>query len=287
MSEIDAPAIERSFSATTPGRNLALGGYAAIGLLTSLLLLASFSDTDPLLPWGLAFALPWFLLACLVALGWRTTKRQRRQRQAIATAWQHVQLEEWQAARDVLTEVSSAPIRAGTDRCAVFLLLAAVVEHENQHELAAQIYQKLLLERIGEGHQLQQAQLALISAKLHNEELTDALRMLDRLEHVPMPLPLRAAYSLTRLHQQVFMGHFEDAVEKVADKRSLFRRYLSTRAALGYGLFAFAMHSLGRKEEASQLWLDATMLMSSKKLIAEYGMLGTVRDTYPAGERPR
>ncbi len=178
-------------------------------------------------------------------------------------------MEKWDAAETSLGALLESPIHNPSLRGQAFLLLAAVVEHRGQYEPAALVYEKMLLGRIGDASQLQHAQIAWAEAKLRNHELTDAVDMIGRLEKIEMPLAYKATLDLVRLFQQVFMGHHEDAVHDIEERRSLFQRYLSTRAAIGYGLLAVAMHGLSRTSEASDLWRDATTLMTPERLVGE------------------
>ncbi|MEE8384978.1 MAG: hypothetical protein V3S01_03595, partial [Dehalococcoidia bacterium] len=84
--------------------------------------------------------------------------------------------------------------------------------------------------------------------------------------------------------QQVFMGHHEDAAQDCEKRCQLYRRFLSTQAAHGYGLLAAAMHHLGRTGEAARLWRDATMLIEAERLVKEYPLLSQVAREYPAME---
>lgn len=285
MQEINTQFIEGCFARTTPRHGLELGWYALIGFASAFFIAWVFRRDEWGMSWPLVVALPWFIVLLLLIGGWLTAYRQRRRRRMITKVWENVQLEAWDEAGQTLESAMQGPIRSSNDRCQAFMLLAKVAEGGRQYESAAQIYETLLLERIGDGYQLQQVQLSLSSAKLRNEELVDAVHMLDRLAKVPMPLALQAARELIRLYQQVFMGHYEDAIENISERRSLFRRFLSTRAGYGYGLLAAAYHSLGRSGEAAELWLDATTLIKSRRLVEEYGFLSTVSETYPALER--
>ncbi|MCG8407946.1 MAG: hypothetical protein MI923_22325 [Phycisphaerales bacterium] len=285
MQEIDAQFIERHFAATAPRPSRMTGFYALIGVVAAFVLVWAFRAQSWHLVRPLVLGLPWLVLLLLLAVSWWTTLQQRQRRRMITKAEEHVQLEAWEQAERTLEPALQSPIRSSNDRCQAFMVLAALAEHNRQYESAARIYQTLLLERIGEGYQLQRVQLGLSSAKLRNEELADAVNLLDRLEKISMPPALQAVCQLIRLSQQVFMGHYEDAVENMADRQSLFRRFLSTKAGYGYGLLAAAHHRLGRLDEAARLWLDATTLVHPERLVEEYDCLAVVSQNYPALEQ--
>ncbi len=287
MEQFDAQQIDRRFDVTAARRGFNQGWYALIGFASVLLLLQGWGEGGSDRPSVPAILLSWGVVFGLLAAGWLRAKRQRQARQSITRAGERVQLEQWAEAGELLDVAMRRSIQSDSDRCQAFMLLATLAERHGHFDQAAHIYERLLLERIGDGYQLQQAQLAIANAKLRNEELTDAVTLLDHLEKISMPRALGAVYALIRLYQRVFMGHNEDAVAELAERRSLFRQFLSTRAGYAYGLLAAALHRLGRHDEAAQFWLDATTLIPSQKLVAEYGALVAPCECYPAMEHPR
>lgn len=287
MEELDAQQIDRLFEVTAARRGFNQGWYALIGFGLVLLLLQGWGEGGSGRPPILGILLSWLVVFGLLGAGWLRGRRQRQARQSIARAWERVQLEQWDDADKALNAAMRRSIQSDSDRNQAFMVMAKLAERRDRFDQAAYIYERLLLGRIGDGYQLQQAQLAIANAKLRNEELTDAVTLLDHLEKLSMPRVLGAVYALIRLYQQVFMGHNEDAVAEISERRSLFRRYLSTRAGYGYGLLAAALHRLGRHDEAAQYWLDATTLIPAEKLVAEYGALVVPCERYPAMEHPR
>lgn len=286
MSGLDEHLIEERFAATEPRRWGLYVLYTLVLVVVGGMMLLPALGSQRDRPEVLGILLLGTLIGLLMLAGWLVGQRQRRCRQEVIKAWAHAQLEEWEAARAILDEVMQRPIQSPSDRGQAFMTLAAIAEHESCHDAAAQIYETLLLRRIGDPVYLQQAQIALASAKIRNQELTDAMDLLGRLEKVPMPTGLRAALDMVRLFQQVFMGHYEDAVEECEERRLLYRRHLSTHAAYGYGLLAAAMHHLGRTSEAAQLWGEATTLIDADRLVREYALLATVSQAYPATSKP-
>jgi tetratricopeptide (TPR) repeat protein len=286
MQSIDAETVEQWFADTQPKRSRLYGSYTfLLAALMGLMLVAVFGSRMGLPPLaGVLLAV--LVLGLFMTTGWKNGRRQARNRHRVQQAWQAVQLDEWDTARSLLEDLVRRPIQSSTDRCEVFTLWAALAEEKGDYAAAARIYETLLLARIGDARQLQEAQIALASAKLRNQELTDAVEMIGRLEKVPMPQGMRAALDLVRLHQQVFMGNLEDAVYGANERRELYRRFLSTRAGYGYGLLAAAMHALGRTDEAKQLWQDATTLIKPDRLTSEYDVLAPVAQTYPPSEHP-
>ncbi len=284
MNGMDAELIEKRFSATEPSRRrLHVVHAVVLAMLAGLIVQQMFGRQ-----WGVPAEAGALLLMGVFAVamlsGSRAGRRQRRCRGLVVEAWEHVQLDRWDPAEATLAEVMQTPIPSSSDRGQAFMLLATLAEHQDRYECAAQIYETLLLRRIGDAMHLQQAQIALAAAKLRNEELTDAVNLLGRLEQISMPQGMRAALDIVRLYQQVFMGHCSDAVEACDERRALYGRHLSTNAGYGYGLLAAAMHNLGRPDEAARLWSDATTLIKADKLVMQYPLLAPVSGAYPATE---
>lgn len=238
------------------------------------------------LPPGLSVLVPFLVLGGLVVASWTRARRQQRCRERIEAAWEAIQLEAWQEAGEALISVLGSPMPTQADRGKAFLSLATIAEQTQDWDAAALIYERMAILRAGDARQLQTAQISLAAAKLRNEELTDALDMIGRLEQLPMPNALRAGLVLVRLFQQVFMGHYEDAVDDWEERRAMFRRFLSTRAAEGYALLASAFHQLRHTDKAAALWRDATLLMKPERLIKTFSIVEPVAEAYPAEEHP-
>lgn len=287
MEQLDAQQIDKRFEVTASRRGFKQGWYALIGFGLVLLLMQGWGEGGSDRPSVPAILLSWCVVFGLMAAGWIRAKRQRQARQNITRATERARLEQWAEAEEVLDEAMRRSIQSDSDRGQAFMLLATLAERHGRYDQAAHIYERLLVERIGDGYQLQQAQLAIANAKLRNEELTDAVKLLDHLEKTSMPRALGAVYALIRLHQRVFMGHNEDAVADLSETRSLFRQFLSTKAGYAYGLLAAALHRLGRHDEAAQYWLDATTLIPAQRLVAEYDVLVAPCERYPAMEHPQ
>ncbi|MBX3395420.1 MAG: hypothetical protein KF841_08625 [Phycisphaerae bacterium] len=286
MSPYDDAAIDRAFEATTPPQRRSHRWYFLIGLSLAALFIPALRGDDLGLPRGSVIIVPSIIAFSIMSIVAAITRRRRRRRAEIVTAWDAVQLEDWQAAESALLPNLATPIHSPIDRCQAFIALAALAEQRRNYDAAIRIYQQLLIDRIGDPVQLQHAQISMTTAKIRNEELTDGLQMLDRLERFEMPQALKAFVAWTRLYQRVFMGQFEDAVAGLAEARALFRRFLSTKAGYAYALIATAMHHLARHDVAARYWLDATTLVSSQRLIQEYPLLAPVAGTYPAAEHP-
>lgn len=286
MDVFDADYVDARLAATAPRRSVFHGPYPL--LLTVVLLLLGLLIFGPWLgvPVWLSMLLPLVLLTFMVSAAWFESRRQERRRSQINRALEHDKLDRWDEAESCLRTALAGPILSQTDRGQAFLLLASLAEQRRQYDVAIHVYRSLLLGRIGDAGHLQQAQIALADAKLHNQELTDAVDLIGRLDKLPMPQSYRAGLELVRLFQQVLMGHNEDALHDIDERRALFRRYLSTQAGFAYALLAAAFHAVERPDEAAQYWLDATTLIQADKLANRYALLAPVASAYPAQEHP-
>lgn len=287
MDRIDIETADRMFEATRRNPRENHPSFFIIGLMIALILTPFLFNVDlDSFSGRIIIAAPWVLFLSLLAMGWRRAKRHRLVSAVISTAWDDAQLENWDAVESALTPLLNRPIRSDADRGRIFVLLAAVEERKKSYDTAAHIYERLLRQRIGEPALLQQAQLAMASAKLRNEELADAVDLLDRLQQIQMPASLRAIYEVIRLHQQLFMGHYNDAIADIDERLALFRRHLSTRAGFAYALVAAAFHRLGKPDLAQRYWNDATTLVTPDKILERFELARDVSQAYPAAEHP-
>lgn len=284
---IDDAFIDRCFETSAPRDRRPLAFYFAIGLGLAFLFIPALSGRDFGLPRTATVIVPLAFAAGVLGGVARATKRQRQQSREACRAWESIQLEDWDGAERELATAFDRPIASSTARCQALLALARLAERRRNFDAAIGIYQRLLIEQIGEPMQLQRAQISLVQAKFRNEELTDGIQMLERLEKFSLPLPLQAGIALVRLYQHVFMGQFEDAVGNLDELKPLLRRFLSTRAGYGYALVARALHQLGRTEEAAAYWLDATTLIQPARIVEAYPVVHPVDETYPAMEVPQ
>jgi len=286
MNLLDSDAIEASFAASQPRRRSLFGLQSLMMATVVCVVFLAMAGPRFGVPADAGLILPPIVIGAALGIGHRASRRRKACRDAVTRAWQHLQFDEARPALDALGPIMRGPITSESDRGQAYMLMAGAAERLGRFDAAVQIYETLLIQRVGDIAQLQEAQIRLAAAKVRNDELTDAVTLIGRLAQVPMPPPLKAAFDLVHLFQQVFMGHHADAIQHEEEQRALFRKYLSTKAAYGYGLLAAAMHYLGRIPDASRLWRDATTLMRSEKLVREYPLLAPVSLAYPAVEYP-
>jgi len=288
MTQITPAQIDTWLERTTPSPRENYPVYFIFGLFIASILapLATPLLTNAKWEWEQLEIIPWILLTIILLVSrWRARRRQRST-ERVEQMWEDAKLEKWDAVEAALPTTLNQTIYDPTLRGRAFMLLAGLLETRKHHDVAGYIYESLLRRRLGDPLTLHQAQLALASAKLRNEELTDAVELIGRLQKIEMPPPLRAIFEAVRLHQQVFMGQNEDAVDKISERRDLFRRHLSTRAGYAYGLLAAALHRLGRKDEAQRYWHDATLLVPPAKLTDRFELLTDVAPHYQASQSP-
>lgn len=287
MERIDIDLADRAFAATRRNPRENHASFFIMGLMLAMVIVPFVLKINlDAVEGRLIIIAPWALLFLLLLLSWRRARRHRLAGAAIASAWDQSQLENWSAVETILPHLITRPIRSDSDRGRALVLTAGLAERKKAYDAAAHIYERLLRERIGDASLLQQSQLALASAKLRNEELTDAVQLLDRLQQIQMPASLRAVYEVIRLHQQLFMGHYTDALINIDERIALFRRHLSTRAGFAYALVAAAFHRLNQPESARRYWNDATLLVSPKKILERFEIARDVSQAYPAAEHP-
>jgi tetratricopeptide (TPR) repeat protein len=287
MFEISLEFANSAFETTKPNPRANHPAYFVIGLLLASLLAPLFLDLNANSLQGRAVVvMPWLFILALLAISYFRVRKQRNISLRATKAWDAAQLEDWQAVESLLPELLKTPMRDPDDRGRALVLVAMLAEQRKNFDVASHVYERVLRQRIGDARLLQHVQLALAAAKLRNEELVDAIDLLGRLQQIEMPPSFRAIYEAIRLHQQVFMGHYADAVTDLDDRLKLFRRHLSTRAGYAYALLATAFHRLGNRDSAQRFWLDATTLVAPDAIHNRYEVTRDLIGTYAASERP-
>ncbi|MEK6642297.1 MAG: hypothetical protein AABZ08_00180 [Planctomycetota bacterium] len=281
MSQVDA-----WFASAQPRPRRLFGTQTFVTSCLLFVLMISMFGAKFNVPEVVCLALPPLALAMVVTVGWRAGRRRKQCRESLSKAWEHLQLDSPAESATILEQVLRIPIMPESDLGQAMLLLGGVAERMGSHDAAARAYELMLVHQAGDIIQLQEAQVNLAEAKVRNHELTDAVTLIHRLAQVPMPPPIKAVFELVRLFQEVFMGHAQDALVNVEERRSLFRKYLSIRAGFGYGLLAAAYHQVGQTDSAASLWLDATTLAKPDRLIREYALLEPISRLYPAARNP-
>lgn len=287
MTEFSIEHADAAIKATRPNPRENHPTYFVIGLLLASIAAPLIIDVSAdALQSRAVVVMPWLCILALLVISWLRVRRRRRIAQAVSRAWDAAQLEDWATAESLLPPLLRTPLRESSVRGRVLMLLAFMAEQQKRYDVSAHIYEHLLRRRIGDARLLQHVQLGLAAAKLRNEELADAVDLIGRLQQIEMPPPFRATFEAIRLHQQVFMGHYADAVADLDSRVKLFRRHLSTRAGYAYALLATALHRLGQHEPAARFWNDATMLIPPDRIHNRFEVTRDLIGRYAAAEQP-
>lgn len=261
---------------------------ATIALLGLSMLLGAMAARPDLLP--LAGPLPWLLPQAAVigiaVLLLRIARKQQETSRLMQAGFEAMQLQDWPRASDLLRSLLRRPLRHPAARAESLLALVTLCDAEESYEASQYICESLLEEGRADPLQLHQARVALAGAMLRNGQIADAVNLIDRLTRESLPEPLRARVEMLSLLREVMLGQSADYVDRAGERRGLFRRWLSTRAAYGYALLAAAFDRARRPEEAGRCWHDATMLMSAAHLGRWYHGLEDLAVKYPAAEIP-
>jgi len=261
--------------------------YTAVLLLLGMALGAMLANPKRLTENRLREVLPPQALRAVIAGAlWTRAKRQRQIAAALTSAWEAIQLKDWDRAEQELVALLRRPIRPASARIHSLMMLAAVADNRKEYGVSQEILASVLGEPGLEAGTRYAARIALAGTALLSQQLTDAVRMIDNLSREEVPEPIRAQVELLDLFRHVVMGQVQDAVENVEERRALFRRRLGTRAGYGYALLAAALDRAGQAERAAELWRDATLLIRPTELLDRFGELASVARKYPATEWP-
>jgi tetratricopeptide (TPR) repeat protein len=275
--------IDALLALSRPKRRL-LGSSSLILLGLSMVLGALWTEPAVITNHPLGWLLPQAVLVVMIVLVARNAAKQRRLSRVLTAALEAVQLRQWPNAREGLTELLHHRIQHLVARGEAFLALAATEEADHHYDIAQRIYQALLQENDADLVQLHIARVCLAATMLRTGQVTDAVKMIERLERVELPDPLKAQVELLCLFREVTMGQAQAGIERADQRRQLFRQYLGTRAAYGYGLLAAAFDRVNRPDQARAFWQDATLLLKPAMLLERFDELKGVAAKYPAAE---
>lgn len=236
------------------------------------------------LPRSVAVAVPLILALGIIVAARRGMRRRWRMHRQWIRVSEAIQLEEWATARQTLSVLLSGAVDNSVVRAQGLLSLAAVADHYHEHRSSQLIYEHVLGSPGALAVQLHVAAVGLATAMLRNEEITGAVRLIDRLARQDLPRPWKAHVELVGLFREVVMGQYDDVLATAEQRRALFRECLSTRSGYGYALLALGLHRRGQTERAGRLWNDATLLIRPEKLLDRFPMLVELKERYPACE---
>lgn len=263
-----------------------MGLMAAVAVGLALIVVAPPAlEQQSISPW-VSVALPWGVFGLIVWSGWQASRRHGRVVRDLMTAREAADLNDWPQVARCVRRLLARPVRPPQARYHAYLLYGAAAERSGSHAAGERAFELLLGDENSDPAAKYHAAIGLAALKLRTEQLTDAVRLLDRLRRIELPPPLEAGRELVRLFQEVLMGHYDDAIAEFERRRALFRRHLSTRAGYGYGLFAAAFHARGRTEDAATQWRDATLMLPPELLVERYELLRPVAQSYAASVRP-
>lgn len=211
--------------------------------------------------------------------------RQREQARLMLAAFESLQLQEWEQAREHLGRLLARPVRHAPARAEALMGLGSLAEIGHRYDVAQRVYESILADVAANPVQLLMARIALAAAMLRTGQTADAIEIVDRLGRTSLPDSLKAHVELLSLFREVVMGQAADGIDRAEYRRGLFRKHLSTRAGFGYGLLALAYDRADRPDLARSCWEDATLLIPAGTLVQRFAELAPIAARYPAAER--
>jgi len=274
---------ERLVRASRPPRGLHGSRMVLLGI--GLLLGAILARPESVAQTGVPLWIwPHVVLVFILLMMLRTALRQQRQAKLMLTVFESLQLQEWDQARTHLTKLLAKPVRHAPARTEALLGLGGLAEIGHSYDVAQRIYESILSEGAANPVQLLMTRMALAATLLRTGQTTDAVDMIDRLGRTSLPDSLKAHVELVSLFREVVMGQAASTLDKADYRRSLFREYLSTRAAYGYGLLAAAYDRGNQPSMAQKFWEDATLLIPADTLVERFRELAPLTARYTAVE---
>jgi len=271
--------VERLIRQSRPPRGL--HGSRMVLLGVGLLLGAALARPEVLTQTGVPlWVWPHVVLLFVLAVILRNALRQQRQAKLMLAAFESLQLQEWEQARQHLTQLLAKPVRHAPARTEALLGLGSLAEIGHSYDVAQRVYESILNEAVANPVQLLMTRMALAATLLRTGQTTDAVELVDRLGRTSLPDSLRAHVELVSLFREVVMGQAADGLDKADYRRGLFREHLGTRAAYGYGLLASAYDHANQPSQAQKYWEDATLLIRANTLVERFRELAPVAARY-------
>lgn len=259
---------------------------AGVAILSACFALAVLAMNASGWPAAARLALPWLFLLAIGGLlvWWVARQRQAVERSRLAV--EALQLEDWDTAEQQLVARLSRPVNPPSARAQALLALGTLANRQGAYQGAANVFQALADEPAHNILSRTLGRVGLAEACLRLDRLTDAVDLLASLRQLTLPDFIRARLELVALFQEVSMGHGQEAAQAIDERAELFRKHLSTRAGMGYGLFAAACHQQGDPQQAETWWKQATVLVRLPRLLADYPLLAGLAEKYPSVEWP-
>jgi len=276
---ISMDTVERLIRQSRPPRGL--HGSRMVLLGVGLLLGAALARPEVLTQTGVPlWVWPHVVLLFVLAVILRNALRQQRQAKLMLAAFESLHLQEWEQARQHLTQLLAKPVRHAPARMEALLVLGSLAEIGHSYDVAQRVYESILNEAVANPVQLLMTRMALAATLLRTGQTTDAVELVDRLGRTSLPDSLRAHVELVSLFREVVMGQAADGLDKADYRRGLFREHLGTRAAYGYGLLASAYDHANQPSQAQKYWEDATLLIRANTLVERFRELAPVAARY-------
>ena len=290
---------------------LLLPALGLAGLGCALLLMPAAAGG---LVWLSAIALSMLVIAAgsILAVG-RVARLAREERQRVAEIDDLVAMRHWGPAAARLLALLGRPMRVGQTRLLCLLHMARVLMRFERFDDAVEVADAVLGDgqanpairfAVGCGRamsllragRLYDAGEAINQLRRDVNRLDDAVRRLARgvseeppgQEKPPQrPAPLDSvALTLVELYRDIQTRHSAEALAMLEAKRTALRDGLGVRVADALALGSVAAHRLGEAARASQLWSDATCLVSEAELRRRYPEVAEVTSVYGATAWP-
>lgn len=233
----------------------------------------------------LQFVVPQGLLIGLIIWVWIRARRQEEAIARLESATEAIQFHDWERGESLIVSLLQRPLDPPGARLRALLGLATVAEGQRQYAVCQHVLERVRRECVADRGLDAYVRIALADTMLQNDQLHDAVQLIERLNREDLPASLKARVEMLNLFRAVRMGQAQDAVDRADERRELFRRHLGTKAGYGYGLLAAAFDRAGESGRAAAMWCDATTLLDAAEIVDRFAEVRFVAAKYSSAKR--
>jgi tetratricopeptide (TPR) repeat protein len=263
-------------------------GYGVAGLLLVLLmsaLLVAGSEEGRNAARLMSAGVMIGIITAMAVLAVSTVKRHRAEQAMVEAAGELVQLRRWPQAGLILEQILSHPSPSHALRSQALIYLASVLARYHRFNDAITVHNHLLERELVDEGTAFGVRAGRAMAMLREDHLFDADRAISELRRLERTGE-SALLTLVEIYRDVKTGHPDEAIELFETRLPSLRDQLGHRLADAYALAARAYDLRGRKTEAQDAWVKATLLAPPGELLRRYPEVGTIAENYIPSPAP-
>ncbi len=209
------------------------------------------------------------IIGFMGAMTWRAVREVRGEQKQLEAAEELLQLRRWPEAAVVIRALLSRPTRTPQTRILSLLFLVKLLGRYDRFADVASLCDHLLSMDVLDSDTSHTLRVERAMAMVHDDRLFDVDRSIAELRRSAQA-PHSAGLALVEIYRDVKTGHAQEALAVYEEKLPLLRRHLAHRVADAHALAARGYDMLGKTDQATRAYADATTLASEAELQRRY-----------------